>query len=224
VHTGIENWIAFTNRYPPLFMKQDSGSTSDLFFSYEAGLAHVVSLCSYCPSEEGSNQYEWLKQDLAAVNKVRTPWLVAFWHTPWYTSSSDHTMAEGMAMRGNLEELFHRYGLDFAFNGHVHAYERTNPVYKNATEHCGGTVHITIGDGGNHEGLNPAEWVVPGRPAPPLYDQPEWSQYRELAFGYGRLRLHNASHAEWQWFKNDFGNDVVSDSSWTVHCDKNVIV
>lgn len=37
--------------------------------------------------------------------------------------------------------------------GHVHAYERTNPVYDYTVNKCG-SVHITIGDGGNSEGLS----------------------------------------------------------------------
>ena len=36
--------------------------------------------------------------------------------------------------------------------GHLHAYERTNPVYNYTVNQCG-TVHITMGDGGNIEGL-----------------------------------------------------------------------
>ena len=37
--------------------------------------------------------------------------------------------------------------------GHVHAYERTHPVYDYNLDPCG-AVHITIGDGGNSEGLS----------------------------------------------------------------------
>lgn len=39
------------------------------------------------------------------------------------------------------------------FAGHVHAYERTHPVYDYNLDPCG-AVHITIGDGGNSEGLS----------------------------------------------------------------------
>lgn len=37
--------------------------------------------------------------------------------------------------------------------GHVHAYERTHPMYDYNLDPCG-AVHITIGDGGNSEGLS----------------------------------------------------------------------
>lgn len=127
-------------------------------------------------------------------------------------------MSEGEDVRRELESLLHGAGVDFAFTGHVHAYERTHPMYQNKSHACG-TVHITIGDGGNREGFA-YDWATPATPSPPLYDQPEWSAYREFSFGHGRLRLHNASHAEWQWFKNDFGNKVVSDSTSVIRSNK----
>jgi hypothetical protein len=37
--------------------------------------------------------------------------------------------------------------------GHVHSYERSTPVYNYTVDLCG-SVHITIGDGGNSEGLS----------------------------------------------------------------------
>ena len=41
----------------------------------------------------------------------------------------------------------------FACAGHVHAYERSHPVYNYTVDLCG-SVHITIGDGGNSEGVS----------------------------------------------------------------------
>jgi hypothetical protein len=32
--------------------------------------------------------------------------------------------------------------------------------------------------------------------------QPEWSDWREPAFGHGLFTLHNDTHAEWQWKRN----------------------
>ncbi len=52
-----------------------------------------------------------------------------------------------------IEDLLYKYGVDFIFFGHVHAYERTNRVYNYANDPCG-PVHIIIGDGGNVEGVS----------------------------------------------------------------------
>jgi hypothetical protein len=47
--------------------------------------------------------------------------------------------------------VFARYGVDLVFNGHVHAYERTHPMYRYKVDNCG-PMYVTIGDGGNIEG------------------------------------------------------------------------
>jgi hypothetical protein len=203
--------LHFTRRYPALFLSEDAGSPSDLYYSFEAGLAHVVMLCSYCASGESSAQYRWLRRDLARVDRSRTPWLVLSWHTPWYTSNAHHGMWEGNEMRGAMEDLLNQARADIVFTGHVHAYERTLPIYKNQTNHCNGTVYIVVGDGGNREGFA-TPWVTPETPFPPLYDQPEWSAFREFAFGYGQLRIFNSSRAQWTWYRNDFGNKSSADS------------
>ena len=45
VSNGNENWLAYSRRYPNAHL--DSGSASFLWYSFEAGPAHVVVLCSY---------------------------------------------------------------------------------------------------------------------------------------------------------------------------------
>ena len=49
------------------------------------------------------------------------------------------------------EPLFFQYSVDFVISGHVHAYERTHPLYKYALNPLG-PVYLTLGDGGNIEG------------------------------------------------------------------------
>lgn len=65
-----------------------------------------------------AEQYEWLKKDLAKVNRSVTPWLVASWHPPWYSSYTAH-YREAECMKEALEELLYSYGTDIVFNGHV---------------------------------------------------------------------------------------------------------
>jgi hypothetical protein len=101
-------------------------------------------------------------------------------------------MSEGTAMREAMEPLFHAHGVDIVFNGHVHAYERTHPVYANATSAAGGTTHITIGDGGNRE-LYAEPWTV---------SQPSWSAFREFAYGFGLLTIDDATTARWRWVRS----------------------
>ena len=44
------------------------------------------------PFQVGSDQYEWLVNDLASFNRAATPWLVASFHAPWYSSYTTHYM------------------------------------------------------------------------------------------------------------------------------------
>jgi len=204
----FEAWNAFEHRYPHEFMAHAADSTSGLWYSYDAGLAHVIMLCSYCDFSESSPQAKWLASDLSRISRERTPWLVATWHTPWYTSNKHHTMQEGSAMRAAFEEPLHKAGIDVVFNGHVHAYERTYPVYQESVDHCSGAVHITVGDGGNRECF--ADYSkTPGHP----WFQYNWSASRKFTFGYGRLQIHNSTHAEWEFFGNE-KYPKVQDHAW----------
>ncbi len=63
-----------------------------------------------------------------------------------------------------------------------------------------------IGDGGNREGLA-GDW---------RYPQPDWSLFRESSYGHGVLDLVNASHAHWQWVRNEDGQGVAADQFWLV--------
>jgi len=207
VGSGMENWQSFEARYPNNHDR--SGSASMLWSSFEAGPAHVLQLCSYCSFDSASLQFKWLQKDLASVDRTRTPWLVAMWHTPWYTSNGHHKMSEGAPMREALEDLLSAHKVDIVFNGHVHAYERTSPIYRNKTDCSNGIPYITVGDGGNRE-MFATPWLDP---------QPEWSVLREYAYGHGRFSIHNASHAQWQWLRNpDAWNpspgQVVGDEVW----------
>jgi len=211
VGTGMENWQSYEQRYPFNFRR--SGSSSMLWASFEAGPAHVVQLCSYCAFGQSSLQYEWLANDLANVDRARTPWLVVMFHTPWYTSNAHHSMKEGAQMREAMEGLMRQYKVDIVFNGHVHAYERTYPISQNHTDCASGIPFITIGDGGNREMF-----------AVPWGGQPEWSALREYAYGHGKFSIVNATHAHWEWLRNpDAWNpqpgQVVGDELWLVHTD-----
>ncbi|KAF7057906.1 hypothetical protein CFC21_065059, partial [Triticum aestivum] len=63
---------------------------------------------------------------------------------------------------------------------------------------------VTIGDGGNREGLAD-EYMDP---------QPKTSVFREASFGHGRLQVVNATLALWTWHRNDDDQPVVADQVW----------
>lgn len=102
-------------------------------------------------------------------------------------------------------------------------------VFHNKKNKCG-PVHITIGDGGNWEGLDTkylryaletlsrdsllsahCSFCTHNRPFF-QHSKPKWSAFREPSFGHGMFVVHNASVATWEWHRNVDGNKEVGDS------------
>ncbi|GAB2271686.1 prolyl aminopeptidase [Dionaea muscipula] len=190
-----------------------SGSTSPLWYSIKRASAYIIVLSSYSAYGKYTPQYQWLQQELPKVNRAETPWLIVIVHSPWYNSNGYHYM-EGESMRVMFESWLVEYKVDIVFAGHVHSYERSyrysNVKYNITNEACApvkdqsAPVYITIGDGGNMEGIAD-HFIVP---------QPDYSAFREASFGHGILEIKNRTHAQWTWTRNQNNAAVPSDSAW----------
>uniref|UniRef100_A0A7N0T7D1 Purple acid phosphatase n=1 Tax=Kalanchoe fedtschenkoi TaxID=63787 RepID=A0A7N0T7D1_KALFE len=182
----------FTHRYHTPY--KASISTAPHWYSVKIGSAYIIVLSSYSAYGKYTPQTEWLEKELPKVNRSETPWLIVLVHSPWYNSYNYHYM-EGETMRVMYEPLLVQHRVDLVFAGHVHAYERSerisNVAYRVVSGDCkpakddDAPVYITIGDGGNIEGLanNMTE------------PQPEYSAYREASFGHATLSIKNRTHA-----------------------------
>jgi hypothetical protein len=106
---------------------------------------------NYPYSSFGYDQFSWFLNDIGRVDRGRTPWVIVAWHQPPYNSYSTH-YKEFECGRQQIEPILYQNGVDIVMHGHVHAYERTFPVNNYAVDQCG-MRWITIGDGGNIEGL-----------------------------------------------------------------------
>ena len=112
------------------------------FYSFDWGDAHFVSLFvpGLLPYPElrayalgaDSPQLQWLEQDLARTDR---PWRIVFMHSPMFTSGGrryDDLNTNGVPDRLELQTLLlpvlQRYGVQVAFFGHDHVYERFRPV------------------------------------------------------------------------------------------------
>lgn len=126
-------------------------TSNNSFYSYNAGPAHIIFLNNYAPYGPGSVMYNWLERDLQSVDRNVTPWIIMGWHAPWYSTYTG-AYKQIAEMQRDMEDLLKEYKVDLVVNGHVHAYERSTPAYKYLPNTCGPN-HITIGDGGNAEGL-----------------------------------------------------------------------
>ena len=76
---------------------------------------------------EGSDQLAWLRSDLKAVDRSRTPWLVVTGHRPMYTVKSSGSKGPDLsdalclgAGSSGLETLFMTHEVDLCVWGHVH--------------------------------------------------------------------------------------------------------
>ncbi len=57
-------------------------------------------------------------------------WLIVAFHEPYYTTQSSPALAT--YFKQHLEQLFYSSAVDVIVNGHIHAYERSYPVFNNA--------------------------------------------------------------------------------------------
>ena len=198
-------FLAYSHRYGNHLPFAASGSDSYQYYSYEAAGVHFVMLGSYADYDVGSPQLEWLSADLSSVDRSVTPFVVAVLHSPWYNSNSHHQNDKSeYVFAQNAEPMLHEHGVDLVLAGHVHAYERSYPAYQHSIDAEGGTVYITVGDGGNRE----------GHAFPWIYPQPEWSAYREASFGHGLLTVVNQTAMHWTWRRNLGEEAAVNDEVW----------
>eukprot|EP00271_Cylindrocystis_brebissonii_P007911 TRINITY_DN2181_c1_g4_i1.p2 TRINITY_DN2181_c1_g4~~TRINITY_DN2181_c1_g4_i1.p2 ORF type:complete len:317 (+),score=52.57 TRINITY_DN2181_c1_g4_i1:237-1187(+) len=120
------------------------------YYSKNIGPVHSIFISPYSDYTPGSTMYQWLYFDLRSVDRSKTPWVTISLHHPLFTSDP-FSYKEHEHFRVSLEPLTYKFGVDVWFYGHVHAYERTAPMYDYNVDPCG-AVHLTVGDGGNSEG------------------------------------------------------------------------
>ncbi|XP_047322191.1 bifunctional purple acid phosphatase 26-like [Impatiens glandulifera] len=200
---------SFLHRYPTPFAA--SQSSEPLWYAVRRASAHIIVLSSYSPFVKYTPQWRWLQEELQRVDREKTPWLIVIMHVPLYNSNVAH-FKEGESMRPVYEEWFVQYKVDVIFAGHVHAYERSyriSNIHYNISSgdrypipDKSAPVYITIGDGGNQEGLA-SKFRDP---------QPDYSAFREASFGHSTLEIKNRTHALYHWNRNDDGKKVATDA------------
>jgi len=114
------------------------------------GAATLLTLNNYVPFHPGSEQHAWAARALASVRRADTPWLIVQFHAAPYHSYAEH-YKEAECFMAVYEDMFYEAGVDVVIGGHVHAYERTHPVYRYSRDACA-PMYVTVGDGGNIEG------------------------------------------------------------------------
>ncbi|CAN1134134.1 Probable purple acid phosphatase 20 [Linum perenne] len=92
---------------------EESGSTSNLYYSFNVAGVHVIMLGSFTDFDPSSAQYKWLHSDLAHVDRSKTLWLFALLHAPWYSTNMAHRgEAESVDMKKYMEGVLYDARVD----------------------------------------------------------------------------------------------------------------
>jgi len=122
-----------------------------------AGLCTSHPADARCPN---AHQYAWLEDELGRASVDPSVYhKFVLLHAPVYTSVKSHPP---LASARALSELFDTYGVDYVFNGHNHAYERTVPIRAGARASLG-TTYVTAGTAGVHSELPAGDWFTAAR-------------------------------------------------------------
>ena len=200
-HEKDQNFTSYKNRF---HMPQGHDS---MYYSVNLGPVHVMVYSSevFCGKkceQVRKSQWEWMLQDLESAKKDRAirPWVVAISHKPLYCST-DWSVPESiedcalvpMLVQQEYESLLSFYHLDVHFHGHVHSYERTNPIYKgselggryksaNIIVDAEAPIYVIEGNAGT---CRENDFNLPSPTPSP------WSVYRSADLGYLRITANS---------------------------------
>ena len=114
------------------------------YYSFDHGGWHFISLNALADLQPGSEQYQWLSDDLAAGTD--TLCTIALLHYPAFNSGAAHGSIREMRP---AFDLLQRAGVDIILSGHEHVYERFAPQRADGTADAArGLRQFTVGTGG----------------------------------------------------------------------------
>jgi hypothetical protein len=103
---------------------------SKQFYSFNYQNVHFVVISTELTFTAGSEQYNFVNNDLSTAADPNVDWIVVYYHKLAYTSPSVHSGSA--TLRDTYHPLFDRYGVDLVLQGHNHNYERSYPISYNS--------------------------------------------------------------------------------------------
>jgi len=192
---GDRDFIPYINRWA-----KGNPSKGGFWYSFDYGVTHFLSMSTEHPYEVGSDQYNFIKNDLITASekkqKNETKFIIVFGHRPMYSTA---THGSDVDLRDSLETIFAKYSVDIACWGHDHIYQRTYPVYNSATNTTskdwysnlrGQIIHTVVGNSGRSLYQHSA------------FD-PTWSAYRESQFGLSYFNITYDGILTWRYYRTD---------------------
>ena len=181
-YTTADEWIEFTN-----FLEKEKTfitiADEDLeyqeeylayyglknsYYSFDFENVHFVTISTEQSYSKESEQYTFLKSDLAnTILDENIDWIVFWLHKPIYYSNSQNGHTDLIV----LHELLDQYNVDLVLQADFHAYERSKPITSDGiiVDHskCSytdpkGQIFVTVGTGGHsHANIkNKFDWSV----------------------------------------------------------------
>jgi acid phosphatase type 7 len=189
---------------------QSSGGLENFWFSWDYGMVHFVQFNTetdfpHAPDEpkgEGKEnagpfapygtQLAWLENDLASVDREKTPWVIVAGHRPWYVSTTVCSECQDA-----FEPLLIKYGVDLVLHGHKHFYERHAAVANGVAQEIDNPTapwYIVNGAAGHYDGLD--------TPTTPVAT----SRKIIVKFGWSLFTVHNCTHLTTEFISSGDGS------------------
>ena len=110
-------------------LRTPRASERQVWWSYDLGGVHILAMNTEMNFTRGSEQWRWIDDDLARVDRRATPWVLFGGHRPMYIDSNyeevdvDSHGGDTEVMNkliAEVEPLLVKHGVNLAFWGHVH--------------------------------------------------------------------------------------------------------
>ena len=164
---------------------------TDPYYSHDFKNIHFISLSTEHPYEEGSKQYEFIKNDLekTSINKD-IDWIIVHNHKALYSTRNDMEIAE--ELRNTYHPFFEKYNVDLVISSHNQYYERTYPLLYNQDDdqapividnsessyyNTDGIIFLTVGTAGDE--------------LQDIIDHEDYYIIQEEEYGFLNLKLEN---------------------------------
>ncbi|XP_068328483.1 probable inactive purple acid phosphatase 27 [Pyrus communis] len=122
--SGGESGVPYETYFPMPTSAKDKP-----WYSIEQAGVHFTVISTEHDWSTNSEQYQWMRKDMASVDRSKTPWLIFMGHRPMYSSSPGFLNVDKIFVN-EVEPLLLESKVDLVLFGHVHNYERTCAVYK----------------------------------------------------------------------------------------------
>ena len=122
LNAGVKFYAALGNHDDPTQVNYKLfNMNGERYYSFRPGLTSNVRFFALDSNYMDPKHLEWLEKELAASG---SDWKIVFFHHPMYASGM-HGSDE--ILKAKLEPLFVKHGVNVAFTGHEHFYERIKP-------------------------------------------------------------------------------------------------